>query len=514
MLVENPLYTALRRIQTRPLRIFSMIAVEILVIGIIFLICLWNSTDFNSGKVLIEDFGRTFSNWMIALQYIAIVIIGTFSIESRIVRDRISEIINFHRLTQLSPSSIIVGYITGSTFDSLILWLILFFAGIAGVLLGGLNFSQYLASSLLILFCAAFFYILAVWSGLNKSIYLRSGARQIWGFASILTIFSAHPAGTVFDLNFLSSTPAILYILRSNNTHEYFPLFNSLPNLWGVPLLPVLYTLCLWASFGTLFWFSSIRKIPFEDSPKFSKKETLWAFSIFAFFITGRISGILEKFKETFILSAGVILVILLSFALLIISIPERINLRRYLIKLQMDKTIPWYRDDMTSLQLTAFLIMLSITAQVIIYIHAGIYISLISKNISHIIFQLIIFALSMFFILFIVEGCRMKFSKNQDSVSALIIFAWFIAVPIVIALYISKGHNSNYWLMGLSPTNFFVIPEFVAESKLERYSTSLNIARIIAIVITAGFTYLSFLFWKNSRKIFKMTIFTKEKQK
>ncbi|MCX7704740.1 MAG: hypothetical protein N2115_00575 [bacterium] len=210
---------------------------------------------------------------MIILQYIAIVILGTFYIESRIVRDRISEIINFHRLTRLYPSSIIIGYIAGSSSDAQILWLVVFFAGFTGILLKGISLSQYLANSMLILFCAIFFYMLALWGGLNKFLYLRSGARQLWGFASILTIFCSFPGSVIFVLYFLSPISSIFSIFQPDGIWYYVYNKFTMVNFWGINVPAVLYTLSMWVSFGILFGFQVSGRYHLKILQNFQRKK-------------------------------------------------------------------------------------------------------------------------------------------------------------------------------------------------------------------------------------------------
>ncbi|MCX7704741.1 MAG: hypothetical protein N2115_00580 [bacterium] len=208
--------------------------------------------------------------------------------------------------------------------------------------------------------------------------------------------------------------------------------------------------------------------------------------------ITGRISGILEKFKEPNILSAGIVLVIVISMILLVMTIPQRINLRRYSIKLKTKKEIQWYNDDTTALTLAMNILVLIIIIQIVMYLDASIYVNFISQHISYPIVQIALFSLSMFFIFFIIEVSRMRFSKYQDSIPALIIFTWFIAIPIVITIYISQAQNKNYFITGISPTNFFIFPEFIIRglTKFDKYVVQLNVARAIAIVCTSSLTY------------------------
>ncbi|MGC8805867.1 MAG: hypothetical protein ACP5QD_08050, partial [Candidatus Ratteibacteria bacterium] len=232
MLVKNPIYTALKRIQTRPVRLFCLIAGEILSLFIVFLL-MWihdlplSKTDY---EMFLRKVGENFTNFILILQYIGLVVYGTFSIESRIVRDRISDIINFHRITPLSPDSIIFGYIFGQSSDALIFWYVCFFFGIVGTMLGGINASQYLACSALILMSAMFFYSLAVWSGLNKSLYLKSGARSLWGFASVLAIICPLQFGLP-DIALLSPLPSIVSILPGE-TSELLPVLPAYVNFY------------------------------------------------------------------------------------------------------------------------------------------------------------------------------------------------------------------------------------------------------------------------------------------
>ena len=515
MLVENPLYTAVKRIQTRPLRILSLTIVEVISIVIVYFI-IWiisSSSELSDSEQFFKHIGRNFAIAMLVGQYIVLVIYGTFSIETRFVRDRISEIINFHRLTPVSPQNLISGYVFGQSSDAIILWCILFVSGIIGVLSGGISFSQYLSSSILVCMCAAFFYLFATWSGLAKPLTLKFGARQTWGFATLLSYIIIGWCG---DLSYLSPFPAMWTIIGDGD-YFFAPLPTTFVYFFGFSMPTIFYSMLLWITFGFIAFFSSKRKIFSEDSPALSKKEILWLYGALAFIITGRFHGVytnkLQSIPslyrvpsiETF-LTIGNSFLIFTAFIILLFSIPKRINLRRFFIKLQMKKTIAWNQDDAPSLTLTKFLAMICVAFQIIMDFLITLRISYVQKitiPYADIFLQIVFFSISIFFTIFLIEGFRMRFAKNSDSIPALIIFTWFFVIPFVTLLYVCQKNMKAPYLAVLSPTNF-LMPVFLKKFSEETPSFSI-IAGFTLLVIA---TYLSFLFWKNSRKIFEQKLF------
>jgi len=510
MLVENPLYIALKRIQTRPLRILSLIAAEIILIGIVYFVIWVNHQPLKGMNVHISKLiGKNFAIAMLVIQYIVLVIYGTFSIETRIVRDRMSDIINFHRLTPLSPQNIISGYIFGQSSDAIIIWGISFLAGIIGVLSGGISFYQYFSSSILICMCAAFFYLLATWSGLTKSLTLKFGARQTWGFATVLTFLAVNPI-----LINLSPIPAIRTII--NDQSNFYPnTYTAFVYFYGSPIPTIFYTMMLWITFGTIAFFSSKRKIFSEDSPALSKKEVLWLYGVLAFFITGRFYGfythglLTDCSSSAFIetrLPLGNSFSIFTAFILLIFSIPRRINLRRYFIKLQMKEHVMWHHDDAPSLTTVKFLTIICVSFQITMLLLIVFHFSRIREiTIPYIdiFLQIIFFSISMFFIMFLIEGFRMRFAKNSGNIPALILFIWFFVVPLISSVYAYDRHIKNFYLAWLSPTKF-LIPVFLRDLS-EKTSLPCIITGLLLLVIA---TYLSFLFWQKSKKIFQQKLF------
>ena len=220
MLPEIPLYDALKRTQTRPVRFFSIIFTELFLIIIIFFIN-WFYTGQSYPyytQIFFKNFGKYFSYCMLGVLYLILGIFGTFAVETRVTKDRIYGIISFHRLTPLSADNLIWGYILGSTFELYVAFLIAFLFGLIGVFTGGISFLKYIISSLMIFFSSIFFQINSVRSGLSKPLSYKLGVRGTVGFASFLPIIFS--SVNFLDLWFFSPVPSIIYLF--NKKYLYF----------------------------------------------------------------------------------------------------------------------------------------------------------------------------------------------------------------------------------------------------------------------------------------------------
>jgi len=507
MLPEIPLYDALKRTQTRPLRFFSLIFTELFLIMIIFFIN-W----FNTGQsypyftqIFFKNFGKYFSFCIIGALYLILGIIGTSAVETRITRDRISGIISFHRLTPLNPDNLIWGYILGSTFELYVAFFIAFLFGLIGVFTGGISFSKYIISTLMIFFSSIFFQINSARSGLSKPLSYKLGVRTSAGFASTLPIFFSFI--NFLDFWFFSPIPSIIYLFNKKSLGFYST---------GIPFLyfyisPFTYSFILWILFGTIFYFCSRRKIISEEGPIFTKREAIVILFIISFLLTGRIMGILNLHPEYFIspkkgiedvslfISLIITILIFSSFVLLSFTFPRRLDFIHKFVRKKKGDKILWYEDDASSLT-TTFIISLIFIFYFII-LHLFCYLSGIKIDWFGTIMKLFIFIPSLFFLTFIIEGCRMRFEKGGDNISGLIIFFWFFVIPFIFIIYALNVEKAKIYLMGLSPLPFF-IPYDIYGKELKVFS-EIKKAILVSFIFTNIVLFFTFLFWKRAKLIF-----------
>lgn len=257
--------------------------------------------------------------------------------------------------------------------------------------------------------------------------------------------------------------------------------------------------------YASSFYFSSKRRILYEENPFFSKKESIFLLCIICFLVIGRIIGILNlnpdyflplekspsETKAEFYILMSKIIILFSSIILLFITFPKRLDLIRQFIRRKKGEKIFWWENNNSSLIANFFILIISVLSIFIIDIY--VYLTGLLENYwLENILRILIFISSMLFFNFLIEGCRLKFEKGADNISILIIVFWFILIPAIYIIYALNVENPKLLFMSFSPLPFLI---FTGKPTVEIRNSA-----ILCLMITNIILFLTILLWKKAK--------------
>ena len=259
-LTDNPIFLTQKRLVHRAgvlaaILIAALIGLSLLS-GLIAYLAEPINFDFRSP----QDAGRMFYGWIIGVEILVLVIGGFSRISNTLANERKAGLWDSNRLTPLQPWQLVTGYWFGSPLREFYMAVVLAGTGLVIVLLGRLSPALWLGTQLLIFSTALFFGLLAVLAGLvaqrpqNAFIFL------------LLFFFLQFPSFTMpkFLLtNFLLPIYGIASLFRdaggSGNDYS-FRGWNGLPEIFGLPIYPILLSLVLQFVIGIFLWRAASQK--------------------------------------------------------------------------------------------------------------------------------------------------------------------------------------------------------------------------------------------------------------
>ena len=185
-----------------------------------------------------------------------------------------------NRLTPLKPWQLVTGYWFGSPLREFYMAVVLAGIGLVIVLLGKLSPALWLGTQLLIFSTALFFGLLAVLAGLvtqrpqNAFIFL------------LLFFFLQFPSFTMpkFLLtNFLLPIYGVANLFRDPDSYSIDSSmhgWDGLPEIFGLPIYPILLSLILQTAIGIFLWRAAVRKTANPFQPPLFRWEAVVVFAI------------------------------------------------------------------------------------------------------------------------------------------------------------------------------------------------------------------------------------------
>ncbi|HVU26382.1 MAG TPA: hypothetical protein VHG71_01435 [Verrucomicrobiae bacterium] len=230
-----------------------------------------------------QEAGKIFYGWTIGVEILVLVIGGFSRISSVLVNERKAGLWDSNRLTPLKPSQLVVGYWFGSPLREFYMAAILAGTGFFIVLLGKLPMTLWLGTQILIFSTALFFGLLAVIVGLVLQ-------KPQAGIAFIaLLFFLQMPSFTLpkFLLtNFLLPVYGIanLFHVSDDSGNSYsVNSWSGLPEIFNLPVYPILLSLILQTLIGIFLWRAAIRKTANPFRPSLFRWEAVAIFGILLF---------------------------------------------------------------------------------------------------------------------------------------------------------------------------------------------------------------------------------------
>ncbi len=239
-----------------------------------------------------QEAGKIFYGWTIGVE-ILVLIVGGFSRISRALADeRKAGLWDSNRLTPLKPSQLVIGYWLGSPLREFYMAAVLAGIGLVIVLLGRLPMTLWLGTQILIFSTALFFGLLAVILGL---VLQRPQGGIIFLVAFIFFQFPSFGTPKFIVTNFLLPIYGIVNLFRdAGGSHNDNPIsnWNGLPEIFGLPVYPILLSLALQIIIGIFLWNTAVRKTTNPFQPPMLRWEAVAIFGILLLIQHGLIWGL------------------------------------------------------------------------------------------------------------------------------------------------------------------------------------------------------------------------------
>lgn len=222
-----------------------------------------------------QEAGKLFYGWTIGVEILALVVGGFSKILRVLADDRKAGLWESNRLTPLKPMEIVTGYWFGSALREFYMGAVLAGFGLAIVVLAKLPFTLWLGTQVLILATALFFGLLALLAGMafqrpQSSIILLLP----YFFIQMLSIeFSK------FSLvNFVLPVYGIANLFSDGRNPQQ--AWSGWPELFGLPVPPIVLSLGLQFVVGVFFWRAAVRKTANPFQPLLLRWEAVAIFSL------------------------------------------------------------------------------------------------------------------------------------------------------------------------------------------------------------------------------------------
>jgi hypothetical protein len=265
-LTDNPIFLTQKRLVHRAgvlaaVLIAALIGLSLLS-GLVAYLVGPRNFDFHSP----QDAGRMFYGWVIGVEILVLVLGGFSRILNVLANERKAGLWDSNRLTPLHPWQLITGYWFGAPLREFYMAVILAGIGLVIVLLGKLSPMLWFGTQLLIFSTALFFGLLAVLTGL-----VAQRPQNAAGFL-LLFFFLQLPSFAMpkFLLtNFLLPVFGIANLFLDGGdagNSNFISNWNGLPEIFGLPIYPILLSLFLQSAIGVFLWRAATRKTanPFQ----------------------------------------------------------------------------------------------------------------------------------------------------------------------------------------------------------------------------------------------------------
>ena len=290
---NNPIFLTQKRLVHRggvlaAILIAALVGLSLLAGLIAYLADPLNFSDFHSP----QEAGKMFYGWTIGVEILVLVLGGFSRISNSLANERKAGLWDSNRLTPLKPAQLVTGYWLGSPLREFYMAATLAGIGLVVVLAGRLPVTLWLGTQVLIFSTALFFGLLAVLVGM---VLQRPQGGVI--FLVLFFLFQSFSfAMPRFVLtNFLLPVYGIanLFIGNGNPENDYSVReWGGLPQIFGLPVYPILLSIGLQLLVGIFLWRAAIRKTVNPFQPPLRRWEAVAIFGILLVVQHGLIWGI------------------------------------------------------------------------------------------------------------------------------------------------------------------------------------------------------------------------------
>jgi hypothetical protein len=279
-LTDNPIFLTQKRLTHRAgvlaaALIAGLVGLSLLS-GLIAYLAAPRDFDFHSP----QEAGKLFYGWIIGVE-ILVLVLGGFSKISRVLADdRKAGLWDSNRLTPLKPGEIVVGYWLGSALREFYMGAVLAGIGLVIVVLAKLPVTLWLGTQVLILGTTLFFGLLALLAGMALQ-------RPQSGIVLLLPLFFLQVFSFDFPrftiLNFLLPIYGIANLFQDpqNSGNDYaFRTWHSWPEIFALPVPPIVLSLVLQFLVGIFFWRATVRRTANPFQPLLLRWEAIAIFAL------------------------------------------------------------------------------------------------------------------------------------------------------------------------------------------------------------------------------------------
>jgi hypothetical protein len=279
-LFENPILLTHKRLAHRAGVLAAVLLAAL--IGSSFLaglvVCLTTSTVFRYASP--QEAGKVFYGWTIGVEILVLIAGGFSRISRTLADDRKGGLWDSNRLTPLKPAEIVTGYWFGPALREFYMGAVLAGIGLVIVGLAGLPLTLWLGTQVLIFSTALFFGLLALLTGMAFQ-------RPQGSIVLLLLLFFPMFSFTLSKftlINFLLPAYAIVSLFRNSTAigrfGEGFGAWGGWPELFVLPVPPILLSLGLQLAVGIFIWRAAVRKTANPFQPLLLRWEAIAIFAL------------------------------------------------------------------------------------------------------------------------------------------------------------------------------------------------------------------------------------------
>jgi hypothetical protein len=275
-LSENPIFLTQKRLVHRAGALAAVIIAAL--IGLSFLAALIASLanprtfDFRSPQAA----GKVFYGWVFGLETLVLIAGGFIRISRALADDRKSGLWDSNRLTPLKPPQLVIGYWLGAALREFYMASVLAILGLVIVVIGRLPLTLWFGTQILLAGAALFFGLLAVLTGLGFE-RPKSGI-AILAALVFLQAFSLFQPRLMIT-NFLLPVYGVANLFHDPQEPPGSN-WSGYPEVFGLPVHPVLFSLGLQAAVGFFLWRATVRKTANPFQPLLQRREAVAMFGV------------------------------------------------------------------------------------------------------------------------------------------------------------------------------------------------------------------------------------------
>ena len=212
-----------------------------------------------------QQAGKTFYGWVVGVEIFVLVIGGFSRVARALADDRKAGLWDSNRLTPLKPSQLVIGYWLGPALREFYMATVLAGFGLVIVLAGHLPVTLWLGTQILIASTALFFGLLGILAGMA---FQRSQ-----GVLIFLGFLFAYPFSFIAPSRMLTNFLLPIYGIGNqfsdrlvSDTYHSNMDWSGLPEIFGIPIYPIVLSLGLQLIIGAFVWRALVRKTanPFQ----------------------------------------------------------------------------------------------------------------------------------------------------------------------------------------------------------------------------------------------------------